>query len=61
MINCKNSNRIYTVICLTFLFFSQLNAQKLSVTGRMIENNVPVLDSLEKASMPRMVLLEDAM
>jgi hypothetical protein len=39
----------------------QTKAQKLSVTGRMIDNNFPVLDSMEKACLPKMVILEDAL
>jgi hypothetical protein len=52
-------------ICLGIIscFNNQLVAQlrPLSTTGRMVESNVPTLDSAEKASMPRMVLLEDAL
>jgi hypothetical protein len=33
----------------------------LYTSGRMVESNVPALDSAEKAAMPRMVLLEDAL
>lgn len=46
---------------LVFLIGFQTSAQKLSVTGRMIDNNIPVLDSMEKASLPKMVLLQDAL
>jgi hypothetical protein len=52
---------IYLGFGLVFLIVFQTKAQKLSVTGRMIDNNVPVLDSVEKASLPKMVLLEDAL
>lgn len=45
--------------CLNNQLFAQL--RPLYANGRMIESNVPALDSAEKASMPRMVLLEDAL
>ena len=57
----KTNNKIYLSIGLVFLMIFQINAQKLSVTGRMIDNNVPVLDSLEKASLPKKVQLENAL
>lgn len=45
--------------CLNNNLLAQL--RPLYSNGRMVESNVPVLDSVEKASMPRMVLLEDAL
>jgi uncharacterized protein YneR len=47
-----------------FLFFTNdsiAQLRPLYSNGRMVESNVPVLDSAEKASMPKMVLLEDAL
>jgi hypothetical protein len=47
-----------------FLFLindSLAQLRPLYSSGRMVESNVPVLDSTEKASMPKMVLLEDAL
>ncbi len=51
------------VLGLFFFSITQSNAQlrPLYTNGRMIESNVPVLDSVEKASMPKLVLLEDAL
>lgn len=50
---------------LSLFFFSNIQSyaqlRPLYSTGRMVESNVPVLDSAEKASMPKMVLLEDAL
>ena len=42
---------------------NQLTAQlrPLYATGQMVESNIPILDSIEKANMSRMVLLEDAL
>ncbi len=50
-------------LSLFFCFNSNLFAQlrPLYTNGRMVESNVPVLDSAERASMPRMVLIEDAL
>lgn len=52
---------IYLGLGLVFLIGFQTSAQKLSDTGRINDSNVPVLDSMEKASLPKMVLLEDAL
>ena len=61
-------NYFYKLTCITFglclllsvnnQIFAQL--RPLYSSGRIIESNVPVLDSAEKASMPKLVLLEDA-
>jgi hypothetical protein len=56
------SKTVSLSIGLSLLFsFQQINAQfkPLSTTGRMIESNVPVLDSTEKIVYPKMVKLED--
>lgn len=44
------------------LSFQQINAQfnPLTTTGRMIESNIPVLDSSEKLLYPKMVKFEDS-
>ncbi len=48
---------------LFFYFNTRIVAQlrPLYSNGRMVNSNVPVLDSAERASMPKMVLLEDAL
>lgn len=50
-------------LILFFCFNNEIFAQlrPLYTNGRMVESNVPILDSAERASMPRMVLLEDAL
>ena len=50
-------------LSLLFCVNNQIIAQlrPLYSNGRMVNSNVPVLDSAERASMPRMVLLEDAL
>jgi hypothetical protein len=55
--------KVTFVLGLFFCSNNQLIAQlrPLYTNGRMVESNVPVLDSAEKASMPRMVLFEDAL
>jgi hypothetical protein len=47
------------LFCLNNQIVAQL--RPLYTNGRMVESNVPTLDSAEKAAMPRMVLLEDAL
>lgn len=53
------------VFGLSLIFFlsnkSIAQVRPLYSTGRMVNSNVQVLDSAEKASMPRMVLLEDTL
>ena len=55
--------RLVLGLSLFFCFNTQIIAQlrPLYSNGRMVNSNVPVLDSAERASMPRMVLLEDAL
>ena len=55
--------RLAFSLSLFFYFNTQIIAQlrPLYSNGRMVNSNVPVLDSAERASMPRMVLLEDAL
>lgn len=47
------------LLCLNIDSFAQL--RPLYSNGRMVESNVPVLDSVEKASMPKMIVIEDAL
>jgi hypothetical protein len=56
-----NTSSFLIGIGLIFSATFQINAQfkPLTTTGRMVESNVPVLDSLEKVSYPKMVQLED--
>jgi hypothetical protein len=51
----------FLLIGLSLFFSFQINAQfrPLTTTGRMVETNVPVLDSTEKVVYPKMVKLED--
>ena len=47
-------------LCLYFNTKVVGQLRPLYSNGRMVESNVPVLDSAEKASMPKLVLLENA-
>jgi hypothetical protein len=56
------SKPINLLFCLSFLLIyqqSQAQFKPLTTTGRMIESNVPVLDSLEKVIYPKRVQIED--
>lgn len=60
----KNSTNVSIFSVLFSLIFSvsfHINAQfkPLTTTGRMVESNIPALDSLEKVTYPKMVQLED--
>ncbi len=57
-----SSNSIFLIgLGLFFCSSFQTTAQfkPLTTTGRMVESNVPALDSLEKVTYPKMVQLED--
>ena len=56
-------SRLVSSLSLVFFFNNHVIAQlrPLYSNGRMVNSNVPVLDSIERASMPKMVLLEDAL
>jgi|GEM_PF-3883982 len=56
IVNCK----IRLALGIMFLILFQTKAQKSSKTDPMVDNNFPILDSMEKAKLPKMVLLEDA-
>jgi hypothetical protein len=51
----------FLLIGLSLFFCLQINAQfkPLTTTGRMVETNVPVLDSTERVIYPKMVKIED--